>query len=753
MTSDKLTQSFDVGGMHCASCAQVITKKLVKHPGVTGIQVNYSTKTAQITYQPKQTSLTDLNHELTKYGYALSDPKSSQSPSSHDPDMEFSQLKSGALSLLPVSLVVFTFMLWDLVSRLVPSFPPMSFPMDVFNLLLFFIATYALFGPGRQFIQAVYNFVRYQVANMDSLVGIGTLTAYIYSSAVFFLPQFTNWLGTNEFVYFDVTIIVISFIKFGKYLESNSQQKTSQALQKLFQLQSKTALLVKDNQETQIPIEEVKVDDILRVKPGQKIPVDGVIINGSSWIDESSMTGESLPQEKKTGDSVIGATINTSGSFLMRATKVGDQTLLSQIIAYVQTAQASKAPVERLVDRVSAVFIPVVLVFALTVFLSWIIIGSQFLPVTQAFSLGLISVVGILVIACPCALGLATPTAVIVGVGLGASHGILIKNAQYLEKSAHVNCLVFDKTGTLTIGKPQVVDLEIVTSRPRAWVLKRLASLESLSEHPLADAMVAYSSLKKGLLPVTSFRNLPGKGIRGKINKTTYQAGSPQFIQSQGITVDSQIVSRYTSLGQTPVVFANSKQVIAYLGIADSIKPEALSVIAKLKSQGLHLVMITGDNHLTAQSIASQLQIDHVISQVLPQDKANHINQLQLQGYTVAMVGDGINDAPALAQADVGIAMGTGTDIANETAGITLLSGNLTKIPSTLKLARVTLRTIKQNLFWAFAYNVISIPIAAGILYPLWGITLNPAIAGAAMAFSSVSVVTNSLKLRNLKLD
>lgn len=745
--ASKITQSLLVSGMHCTSCAQVITKKLSKQAGVSDVQVSYANQTAQISYDSTQVSLADMNVELAKYGYSINNPDQDSHHSPH-------QIKDhhNDLSLLPISLVIFAFMIWDLLHQFFNLVPPMSFPMQLFNLLLFLIATYSLFGPGRQYLQAVYNFIRYQVANMDSLVGIGTLTAYLYSSAIFFLPQVRNWLSVDNHVYFDVTIIVISFINLGKYLEFNSKQKTSQALKKLFQLQSKTALLIKDNQEIEIPINEVNVGDLLRVKPGQKIPVDGVIIEGNSWVDESSMTGESLPQTKEVADEVIGATINTRGTFVMKATKVGDKTLLSQIIAYVQKAQGSKAPLERLVDRVSAIFVPAVLVFTLLVFISWVAIGSQFIPVSQAFSLGLISAVGILVIACPCALGLATPTAVIVGVGKGASHGILIKNAEYLEKSAAVNCIVFDKTGTLTIGKPQVVDITVPISKSNDWVVSRLASLEKLSEHPLAQAIVDYANITK-FHSVTNFTNLPGQGVRGKINNTTYFVGNPLFIQNQGIPVDSKIISQYTKAGQTPVVFANSKHVIAYLGVADAIKPEALSVMRKLKSLGQHLVMVTGDNQATAQSIANHIKIEHVIAQVLPQAKADHISQLQSQGYIVAMVGDGINDAPALAQADVGIAMGTGTDIANETAGITIVSGNLSRIPDTLRLSQATLKTIKQNLFWAFAYNIISIPIAAGILYPTLGIMLNPAIAGAAMAFSSVSVVTNSLRLHSLKLD
>jgi Cu2+-exporting ATPase/Cu+-exporting ATPase len=566
-------------------------------------------------------------------------------------------------------------------------------------------------------------------------------------------PEIKLLLNSPEGLYYDVTIVVIGFITLGKYLESKSKLKTGEAIEKLLGLVAKSATVLRDAIEIIIPIEQVVIGDILIVKPGQKIPVDGEISEGKSSIDESMITGESIPVDKTVGDTVIGATINKHGSFQMKATRVGGQTVLAQIINMVETAQGSKAPIERIADQVSAVFVPVVLVLSVMVFVSWVVIGSEYMALSQALSLGLISFVGILVIACPCAMGLATPTAVIVGVGKAAQNGILIKNAESLEKFQSINFVVMDKTGTITNGTPVVTDIEVVGHIDEKIVLQLLASLEKYSEHPLAQAVVEKAQIEKiSLLSVSDFKAFEGKGLEGTIADTHYFAGNLKLADDLQINVDENIINKFTSQGKTPVVFATNESILAYIAIADTIKDDAKEAVSALHKLGIKVAMLTGDNKRTAKYIASKVGIDRVIAEVLPADKANEVQKLQDEGFKVAMVGDGINDAPALATADVGVAMGTGTDVAIESAGITLLGGHISKLPKAIRLARATMRVIKQNLFWAFFYNIIGIPIAAGALYPFTGIMLNPAIAGAAMAFSSVSVVTNSLLLKRYKI-
>jgi P-type Cu+ transporter len=549
--------------------------------------------------------------------------------------------------------------------------------------------------------------------------------------------------------YYDVTIVVIGFITLGKFLEARSKLKTGEAIEKLLGLQAKNALILRDGKEIELPIDQVMVGDIMLVKPGTKIPLDGIILEGKSSIDESMITGEPIPVDKGPEDTAIGSTINKQGSLQIKVTKVGSDTMLSQIIKMVEGAQGSKAPIERMADQVSAIFVPVVLVLAVVTLILWLLIGSQFMPFSQAFTLGLLSFVGVLVIACPCAMGLATPTAIIVGVGKAAQNGILIKNAESLEKFNGINFVVMDKTGTITKGAPEVTDIQTVTSHSEREILQLLASLESHSEHPLALAMVEKAKAEKlSLHKVKDFQAIEGKGLKGMIGETEYFAGNLKLVRDLKLQVDEGIITTFASQGKTPVVFMTKNEVVGYIGIADTLKDDAQEAVVELNKQGIKVAMLTGDNRKTAEYIAQQVGIDRVIAEVLPADKASEIKKLQKEGYKVAMVGDGINDAPALATADVGIAMGTGTDVAIESAGITLLGGHISKLPKAVKLARVTMSIIKQNLFWAFFYNVIGIPVAAGVLYPFWGILLNPAIAGAAMGFSSVSVVVNSLRLK-----
>lgn len=766
----EVKKSFPVKGMHCASCAAVIKRKLEKLDGVESCTVNYGTEKAQVSFDPQKVTISQMNSEIDKLGYSLMDtavPMEDMNHSMHgDHDMmtpvssdkaikeqklkDLEKLKKHVQIVLPMVAVSILVMAWEIGADPLHLWPKMpDVIMEFFHHLLPIFATYALFVVGVPYLQGMVRFFKYRVANMDTLVGIGTSVAFLFSFIVTaFDKVLAPYINTQQ-NYYDVTIVVIGFITLGKFLEARSKLKTGEAIEKLLGLQAKNALILRDGKEVEVPIDQVMVGDIMLVKPGTKIPLDGVIIEGKSSIDESMITGEPIPVDKGPEDTVIGATINKQGSLQIRVTKVGSDTMLSQIIKMVEEAQGSKAPIERMADQVSAIFVPVVLVLAVVTLILWLVIGSQFMPFSQAFTLGILSFVGILVIACPCAMGLATPTAIIVGVGKAAQNGILIKNAESLEKFNSINFVVMDKTGTITKGAPEVTDIQAVGSHSESDVLQLLASLESHSEHPLAQAVVEKAKDEKlSLHKVKDFEAIEGKGLKGVIENTEYYAGNLKLVTDLKIHINEEIVQTFASQGKTPVVFMTNKKVIAYIGIADTIKDDAKDAVKELHRQGIKVAMLTGDNKRTAQYIAKQVGIDRVIAEVLPGDKASEIQKLQKEGYKVAMVGDGINDAPALATADVGIAMGTGTDVAIESAGITLLGGHISKLPKAANLARATMRIIKQNLFWAFFYNIIGIPIAAGLLYPFFGILLNPAIAGAAMGFSSVSVVTNSLRLK-----
>jgi len=556
-----------------------------------------------------------------------------------------------------------------------------------------------------------------------------------------------------EYQYYDVTIVVITFIALGKYLEARSKIKTGDAIEKLLNLQAKTALVIRDGKEVEIPINDVMHGDLIVIKPGAKIPVDGILSEGESFIDESMVTGEPMPIQKKTGDNVVAGTLNTSGSFTFTATKVGSETLLAQIIQMVEDAQGSKAPIQALADKISAVFVPIVLVIAFLTLGTWLIIGSPYLGFAQALSFGLVSFVGILVIACPCALGLATPTAIIVGVGKGAKEGILIKDAATLEKLHKVNTVVVDKTGTITKGKPTLVDIENYSPLSDEEFISVLASLENKSEHPIAHAVVNYAREKGiGVSEVSGFESIQGKGLKGTLKSTEYFVGNAKLIHDLEIPFDATKLDAFTAQGKTPVILATEDKVLGFVMVADEIKEESKQAVADLHALGITVVMLTGDDEKAARHMASIVGIDEVIAHVLPQDKLEKIKELQSQGRIVAMAGDGVNDAPALAQADVGIAMGTGTDVAIESAGITLLGGDISKLVKAIKLSKITMLGIKQNLFWAFIYNIIGIPLAAGIFYPVFGWLLNPVFAGFAMAMSSVSVVSNSLRIKTKSL-
>lgn len=787
MSNHNQTKTLPVEGMHCASCASTIKRKLGKIDGVESCEVNFGTEKVKVTFDRNKTSVSAMNKEIDKLGYSIVDNDQtehhmtySEMTNGHDMPMdhslhaghdmmtpissdqsvkerklkELAKLKQHLTIVVPFMAVSILVMAWEIGAEPFALWPKMpEVIMEFFHHLLPIFATYTLFVIGLPYLQGLARFIKYRVANMDTLVGMGTLVAFIYS---FILTAFEEPLAAfvnTEQAYYDVTIVVIGFITLGKYLEARSKLQTGEAIEKLLGLQAKTALVLRDGESLEIPVEEVVVGDTLIIKPGQKIPVDGEIIEGSTSLDESMITGESLPVDKKAGDSVIGATINKQGSLQVKATQVGSDTVLSQIIKMVEEAQGSKAPIERLADQISAVFVPVVLVFAVIVLILWLVVGSQFMPFSQALTLGIVSFVGILVIACPCAMGLATPTAVIVGVGKAAQNGILIKNAESLEKFNAINFVVFDKTGTITKGIPTVTDITPLAGRTEQEVLRLLASLENHSEHPLAQAVVEKATNEKmKFKKVEKFSAVEGKGLKGTVNGDEYYAGNLKLAKDLSLTIDTDVINSFTSQGKTPVVLMTKKEVLAYVAIADTIKDDAKKTIDDLHRDGLKVALLTGDNQQTAEYIAQQVGIDRVIAEVLPADKAAEIKKLQAEGFKVAMVGDGINDAPALVTADVGIAMGTGTDVAIESAGITLLGGHISKLPKAITLARATMSTIKQNLFWAFFYNVVGIPVAAGLLYPVWGILLNPAVAGAAMAFSSVSVVLNALRLKTVKL-
>lgn len=744
-----MTQTFQVRGMHCASCVSIISKTLIKLPGVKTVDVNYGTEKAKVEFDGVTISPASLNTELLPLGYSLilRDMPGNQGPS------ELALLQAKTQFVLPIALLTFVLMLWDIAARTYPRVPNLPYPMELLNLVLLALATGVLFWIGQPFLIGVARFLRFGKANMDTLIGIGTLTAYLYSACITLLPGFRAFFRLPEYTYFDVVIVVIGFVTLGKYLEVRSKQKTGDAIKELLNLQAKTALVIRDGKEMEIPIEQVIQGEELIVKPAGKIPVDGVLIEGSSYVDESLVTGEPNPIEKRVGDTVIAGTINTSGAFTFRATKVGEETLLASIVKMVEEAQGSKAPIQSLADRISSVFVPSVLVIALVALGAWLWFGTPLFGFTQALSYGLAAFVGVLIIACPCALGLATPTAIIVGVGKGAREGILIKDAATLEKLGHVDTIVMDKTGTLTKGKPELVSIQNLSNSTEDELVALLVTLEKKSEHPIASAILTYAKAKNiSGLSLQNFEAIKGKGVKGVIGSQEYYVGNATLIDDLKLTFDMPSIEQETTQGKTPVFLATREQVLAVIMIADAVKAGAKQAITELRAMGIRTMMLTGDDRHTAEYIAREVGIDMVVAGVLPVAKLDTIKELQMKGGRVAMVGDGVNDAPALAQADVGIAMATGTDVAIEAAGITLLRGDIAKTVKAIKLSRMTMLGIRQNLFFAFIYNVMGIPLAAGAFYPLFGWLLNPVFAGLAMAFSSVSVVGNSLRIKTKRL-
>ena len=752
------SQTYSVKGMHCASCAAIITKKLLKVEGITEVNVNLATETAKVEFQDNNLTPEALNEVINKYGYsleieeppvALSTAATDSTKKREEKERELHTQLRKVQFALPLALLVFLLMMWDIGSMFVHAIPHLPLSMEHLNIVFMLLSTWMVFRTGRPFLHGIVMFVRSGAASMDTLIGIGTVTAYLYSALITLIPAVKEFLHAPDSTYFDVTIVVIGFVLLGKYLEARSKMKTGEAIEKLINLQAKSALVQRSGMEVEIPVELVRKGDTIIVKPGEKLPVDGMIKAGYSSIDESMVTGESIPVDKKEGDKVIGGTINKQGSFTFTASSVGSETVLARIIRMVEEAQGSKAPIQQIADKVAGIFVPVVLVLALLTFLIWLTVGTAYLGFSTSLSYGIMGMVGILVIACPCALGLATPTAIIVGIGKGAEYGILIRNAESLEKLSTIDTVVFDKTGTITTGNPQVTDIiSLDKERSVTSLLQLAATVESRSEHPLAQA-IAEASRKQQLNPgeIFDFRALEGIGVSAKINGTPVTIRKP--IESEKTMPELQ---KLQEEGKTVVLIEEDGRTTGLIALGDTVKSNAREAVASLQRKGLQVIMLTGDNRSAARFMAKQVGIDEVIAEVQPQDKAKKIRALQAEGRKVVMAGDGINDAPALAQADVGIAMATGTDVAIESSGITLLKGDINKVAQAITLSRATMRVIRQNLFWAFIYNVIGIPLAAGALFPLWGIFLNPVFSGLAMAGSSVSVVSNSLRLKGKKL-
>jgi P-type Cu+ transporter len=730
------TINLKLTGMSCAACASNIERAISQVPGVEQCQVNFGAQQANVLYDGRKTDLATIQLAIEKagyHGYLLDDLPIEQT---------YEQDRDQYLKII-VAVIASIFLLLGSV--------PMMLGMDIGPnwlaqpYLQLILTSIVLFWCGGGFFLRGWKSLKNRSASMDTLISLGTGAAYIYSLFVTFFPSLFIAQGLTTHLYYEVAAVVTTLILLGRFLESRAKGETSEAIAKLYALQPKQSRVIRNDQIVEIEIADVTVGDIVLVRPGESIPVDGIVTQGSSSVDEAMVTGESKPVKKQNGDRVIGATINGMGSFQFRATQVGKDTVLAQIISMVQQAQGSKAPIQKLADRITSWFVPVVIAIAILTFVLWF-------DLTGNLSLAMITSVGVLIIACPCALGLATPTSIMVGTGKGAEYGILIKGGEILELTQKVNTIVLDKTGTLTQGKPTVTDF--ISNINELDLLQAVVSVESKSEHPLAKAITDYGKKQQiKILDAIDFTAIAGCGVQARVAQKLVRIGTQAWLKELGIdtSFSESYENSWESAQKTVVLVAIDEVVQGALGIADALKPNANSVVESLKNMGMQVFMLTGDNHFSAESIAREVGIFHVLSQVKPQDKVNQVKLLQSQGRIVAMVGDGINDAPALAQADVGIAIGSGTDIAISAADITLVSGDLQGIVTAIQLARATMANIRQNLFFAYIYNISGIPIAAGILFPFFGWLLNPMIAGAAMAFSSVSVVSNALRLRKFQ--
>jgi len=736
------TLSLPVLGMTCAGCAVSVQSIIAALPGVTGAEVNYATQQVKVNYHPQETEPEAFKTAVQSVGYDLIlDVEGAKEKQEALQSENYSALKKRtiAAAVLALPVVVIGMFLMDI---------PYA------NYIMLVLSTPVLFVFGKNFFVNAWKQAKHGMANMDTLVALSTGIAWLFSVFNTFYPEFWHSRGLHPHVYFEAAAVVIVFIMLGKLLEENAKSNTSTAIKKLIGLQPKTVHLITGSGEQEIPVAQVRQEDKLRVRPGEKIPVDGLLYDGSSYVDESMITGEPVAVFKEAGARVFAGTINQKGSFLFHAEKVGEETMLAQIIKLVQDAQGSKAPVQKLVDRIAGIFVPVVILIAILTLGAWIIFGGA-----TGFTHGLMAMVTVLVIACPCALGLATPTAVMVGIGKGAENGILIKDAEALESAYKINAVLLDKTGTITEGKPRVTGMAWSSEAlgNQSALEKIFLALEKQSEHPLAEAVVRYLDKEsQASLDLTGFESLTGKGVQALFGGQSYFAGSHRLLSEFKLEVPFDLMQKIKELGEGPqtiIYFGGAGKVYAVISIADQIKAGSAAAVKTLQEQGITVYMLTGDNEQTASAVATQAGISHYKAEVLPSEKAAFVQQLQKEGKVVAMVGDGINDSQALAQADVSIAMGKGSDIAIDVAKMTLISSDLQQIPKALRLSKQTVKTIRQNLFWAFIYNVIGIPLAAGVLFPVNGFLLNPMIAGAAMALSSVSVVSNSIRLKLAKLN
>lgn len=724
-----VTKNFPVTGMSCASCALHVERALNACPGVSQARVNFATSTANVDFNSAECSPEQLQKAVEVAGYDLVIAEGADLLE-HRQAEDYRNLKRRTVWAVALSIPVV------IIGMFFMNMPDA-------NMIMFLLATPVVFVFGRQFFVGAWKQLRHGSANMDTLVALSTGIAWLFSVANMMFAGYWVSRGIHPHVYFEAAAVIVAFILLGRLLESKAKGNTSSAIKKLMGLQPKTVIVVQpDGATAEVAITDVKPGDIIMVRPGERVAVDGTVTDGTSYVDESMLSGEPIPVEKQPGAKVFAGTVNGTGSFRFKADKVGGDTLLARIIAMVQDAQGSKAPVQQLVDRVAAVFVPVIIGIALLSFAVWMLCGGQ-----GAFSHGLLAAVTVLIIACPCALGLATPTALVVGIGRAAESGILIKDAQSLEIAPKINAVVLDKTGTVTQGKPTVN--EVAYFKPDHHTAVLLA-LERQSEHPLARAIIDQFE-SDSTVTVSDFSSETGRGVRGTVDGVEYLVGNRRMMDENHIPITADVLSSEAALtaqANSVVWFANTDGVIALIGISDPIKPTSIQAVQQLQQMGIEVYMLTGDNQAAARVAADKAGIRHVRAEVLPQDKAEFVTELQRQGKRVAMVGDGINDSAALAAADLSIAMGTGSDIAIDVAKMTIVSADLSKIPLAVTLARKTVRTIHQNLFWAFIYNVIGVPIAAGVLYPVNGFLLNPMLAGAAMAFSSVSVVANSLLLK-----
>ena len=753
----QVTQNFALTGMSCASCAANIESAVSSLPEVSAASVNLATEVLSVTYQPGAINEEIICQTVAEAGYqaqVLADQagasqaqiqqeadQAAQAKASHQAALwrRFWQSAIFALPLLCLAMA-------EMVGLTLPTWLSHRGGGQLFVSLQLAL-TLPILWLGRSFFLNGFKHLVKGHPNMDSLVALGTSAAVAYS----LYSSIQVWLGDHHAamsLYYESAGVILTLVTLGKYFEARSKGQTSAAIQALIKLAPQEAQVLRDGQEVTLPLDQVQVGDLVRVRPGQKIPVDGRVVEGQSWVDESMLTGESLPVAKKVGDQVVGASLNQQGSLIVETNKVGQDTTLAQIIHLVQAAQGSKAPIAQLADRVSAVFVPVVMTLALVAGLAWYLIGGQ----SWAFAFTI--TISVLVIACPCALGLATPTAIMVGTGKGAEQGILIKSGTALEMAHQVDAVVLDKTGTLTQGQPQVTDVLPLTGWTPDQLLALAAAAEVNSEHPLGQAIVAGARERELALPeMTDFQSLTGSGIQVRLDQATYYLGNRRLMQEQGLDLGQaeEQAAALAAGGKTPIYVANEHELLGLIAVADPLKETSPEAVRRLKAMGLQVIMLTGDNAKTAQALAAEAGIDQVISDVLPADKAQVVADLQAKGLKVAMVGDGINDAPALAQADVGLAIGRGTDVAIESADMVLMGSDLTSVSTAIKLSQATIRNIKENLFWAFAYNVLGIPVAMGVLHLFGGPLLNPMLAGAAMSFSSVSVIVNALRLRRFK--